>query len=193
MGWLHPTNGLADRNGGTRVAVEDGFMAGASLGIRLPRPLPALRLSVQQLLNSDFVLEERVGDPNDNEWASTGSFGSVGHTTVLFEALIAPVKIGPVEPHVSLGAGYIYYDLPEVSDPDFALMLNEEHVSPTMSLGAGASMSTGRVKVSLEARDLISTFDANPVESSPGIFTGSFELQNDFVFTLSVGYSVGHW
>lgn len=170
-------------------------MAGAGLTIRLPRPLPAFRLSVQRLLNSDFVLEERVGDPGDNEWGSTDSFGSIGYTTVLVEALIAPVQIGPLEPHLSLGAGYISYDLPEVADPDISRWLKEENVSPTMSVGIGASMSAGRFAFMLEGRDLISTFDTNIVESElmPGSFVSSDRFQNDLVFTLSLGYLVGQW
>lgn len=195
VGWLHSTNGLTSQSLGKRAAVGDGPMAEAGLGIRLPRPLPALRLSVQRLVSSDFVLEERVGDPGSNEWGSTGSLGSIGYTTVLVEALIAPVQIGPVEPHVSLGAGYIYYDLPEVADPDISRWLKEENVSPTMSVGFGASMSTGRFTVMLEGRDLISTFDTNTVEDEfmPGRFVSADRFQNDFVFTLSLGYLVGQW
>lgn len=195
VGWLHSTNGLTSQGGGGRAAVEDGPMAGAGLGIRLPRPLPALRLSVQRLLSSDLVLEEPVGDLFDNEWGTAGSFGSIGYTTVLLEALLAPVQIGPVEPYVSLGAGYIYYDLPDIADPDISRWLKEENVSPTMSVGVGASMSTGRFTVMLEARDLISTFDTNDVEEefSPGRFVGNDRFQNDFVFTLSVGYRAAQW
>lgn len=195
VGWLHSTNGLTSQSGGTRAAAEDGPVAGVGLGIRLPRPLPALRLSVQRLLSSDLVLEERVGDLFDNDWGSAGSFGSIGYTTVLLEALIAPVQIGPVEPHVSLGAGYIYYDLPEVADPDISRWLKEENVSPTMTVGAGASMYAGRFTVMLEARDLISTFDTNPMEDEqrPGSFVSDDRFQNDFVFTLSFGYRVGQW
>lgn len=169
-------------------------MAGVGLGIKLPRPLPALRLSVQRLLNSDLVLEEQP-DPFENEWDSAGSFGSIGYTTVLLEAFIAPVQIGPVEPHVSLGAGYIYYDLPEVADPDISRWLKEENVSAIMSVGVGASMSSGRFTAMLQARDLISTFDTNRVESitKPGAFVSADGLQNDFVFTLSIGYRVGEW
>lgn len=192
VGWLSPVTGLTSQGGGTRAAVEDGPMAGAGLGVRLPRPFPALRLSVQRLLSSDLVLEERL-DVVENDWGAAGSFGPIGYTTVLLEAFIAPVQIGPVEPHVSLGGGYIYYDLPDVADPDISRRLKEENVSRAMSIGIGASVSEGRFTMLLEARDLISTFDTDPVEVSPGIFEGGDRLQNDLLFTLSVGYRVGQW
>lgn len=184
-GWLVPTNELAvsstDMFGSSRASVEQGQLLGIAVQLQLPDPLPRIRLSVQQRLGAELI--ETGSGRNE-------SVGSLSHTTVLAEAVLAPVDVGPVTPHVVFGAGFVRYGFPEISDEELSLMFEESAVSPAVSIGVGAEFGRSALRVLLEAADVISTFDSPPVRDvhSPEQTVDLDRVQHDLRLILGIRY-----
>lgn len=192
VGRFEPTNSLAALNPeffnfAGRGSLEPGLMVGLGLHARLPNPLPQLRLSGQRLVGSDLVVEE------PGSGASTLLGASL--TAALLEAVVSPVRLWGVAPHVTFGLGFLRYDFAETVDQELTRLFEDGQVSPAASVGLGATIAAGRFQILLEAGDLISTFDSPPVESmlTPGVFIDRDEVQHDLRFTAGIQYRMKEW
>ncbi len=196
LGWIEPIDNLqtvplaSGSEGAESMRLENGWAVGVDAEVELPLPL-SLRGGMIYSIGRRLGVRQPVGNVSCGPdcYRTEYEFVPIAEASLL-ALTVAAVLRGPritrAQPYLLLGGGVKHMDFDQDGlDGVYATAFANDEVSATLHAGVGTDVWVGGIVLSIEASDLMSTYEGAALTETESTQRRPVEIINDL--TIMVG------